>query len=101
MESIFSQASSWLGLLGSLGLTLATYLANRYVIPYLQVGQRQRYAEYIGTIANEVTDELRAKYPESEWLKHLEEAVNTLIAICGITPDIARRAINAAAARKP
>lgn len=95
MESIFSHAGSWLGLLGSVGLTLATYLANRYVIPFLRIGKRQQYALYIGNIADDVTDELRGKYPQKEWLKHLDEAIDTLMMICGITSDIARRAIRA------
>ena len=100
MDTIFSNSGTWLGLLGSVGLTLATYLSNRYIIPFLSVGQRHKYAEYIATIADEVTDELREKYPEKEWLKHLDDAVDSLIAICGVTPDIARRAIKAAAARR-
>ena len=99
MDLQFSQAGTWLGLLGSIGLTLATYLANRYIIPFLSIGKRQRYAQYIAAIADELTDGLRGKYPESEWLAHLDEAVDGLIAICNITPEIARRAIQAAAAR--
>ncbi|MFQ6008155.1 MAG: hypothetical protein ACE5K8_04310 [Candidatus Zixiibacteriota bacterium] len=100
MESILSQAGSWGGLLGSLALVLASYLANRYVIPFLQVGKRQHYAQFVATIADEVTDDLRTKYPNKQWLKHLDEAVDRLIEICGVSREIARRAINAAAARK-
>lgn len=93
-------SSSWLGLLGSVGLMLASHLANKYVIPFLQVGKRKHYAEYIAAVAADVTDDLKGKYPEREWLKHLDEAIDTLIAVCGITPEIASRAINAAASRK-
>ncbi len=100
METIFSQAGSWLGLLGTIGLTLATYLANRYVIPFLKVGRRQKYAGYIATIADELTDELCLKYPDKKWLSHLDEAVDGLMAICGVSLEIARRAIRASAARK-
>ena len=100
MEAMFSQAGSWLGMLGTLGLTLATYLANRYVIPFLNVGKRYKYAGYIATIADDLTDELRLKYPEKSWLAHLDEAIDGLVAICGVSSEIARRAIRASAARK-
>ncbi len=100
MESILSQAGSLAGLLGSVALVLATYVANKYVIPFLKVGKRQYYAQFIATIADEVTDDLRNKYPDKQWLKHLDEAVDSLIAICGIPAEIAKRAISAAAARK-
>ncbi len=94
------QADTWLGLLGSVALLAATYLANRYIIPFLKVGKRQKLAEFVAAIADDVTDELRQKYPNNEWLKHLDEAIENLIAICGVTPDIAERAVNASAARK-
>jgi hypothetical protein len=100
MESILAQTDSWLGPLGSVALLLATYVAKKYVIPFLQVGKRQRYAQFIAAIADEVTDDLRSKYPNKQWLKHLDEAVDRLIQICGVTPEIARRAVRAAAARK-
>jgi len=70
------------------------------VIPFLRIGKRQQYALYIGNIADDVTDELRNKYPQKEWLKHIDEVVDTIMMICGITSDIARRAIRAAVARK-
>ncbi len=100
MEPQTFQADTWLGLLGSLALVAATYLANRYVIPFLKVGKRQKLAEFIAAIADDVTDELRQKYPNNEWLKHLDEAIDSLIAICGVSSDIAERAVKASAARK-
>lgn len=100
MDSIAISGSSWLGLLGSLGLMLASYLAKRYVIPFLQVGKRQQFAQYITVIADEVLDELRLKYPDRQWLTHLDEAIRKLAEICGIASDIAERAIRASAARK-
>lgn len=84
----------------TVGLALAGFLAQRFVIPFLKVGKRERYAQFIATIAAEVIDELRAKHPDKKWLEHLEEAVETVAAICGVSPDIARRAVNAASARQ-
>ncbi|MFQ5453787.1 MAG: hypothetical protein ACE5D6_06335 [Candidatus Zixiibacteriota bacterium] len=97
--SIFNPGS-WLGILGSVGLLLASHLAKKYVIPFLQIGKRQQYAQFIATIADEITNDLKRKYPEKVWLKHLDEAVDSLIAICNISPEIARRAINASIYRK-
>lgn len=100
MEAILSQPDSWVSILGSVAMLLAGWAANRYVIPFLKVGKRQQYAQFIATIADEVTDDLRSRYPDKKWLEYLDEAVDRLIAICGVSPEIARRAISAAAARK-
>ena len=100
MQPTFISADSFLGILGSLGLMLATLLAKKYVIPFLQIGKRQKYAEYIATIADDLIDNLRLKYPDNSWLQHLDEVVDSLVSICGITPEIAKRALQASAARK-
>lgn len=101
MENVtIAQFGSLLEILGPIALALVGFLAKQYLIPYLQIGRRKRYAEFIARIADEVTDELRIRHPQSKWLKHLDEAVDTLIEIAAISPDIARRAVNASAARK-
>ncbi len=99
MDFILSDGG-WLGILGSIALTLVGFVANKYVIPFLQVGKRQKYAEYIAAIAGEAIDDLRNRYPDKAWLEHLQEAVDVVIAITGIAPDIAVRAVHAAAARR-
>ncbi len=93
-------APSFTNVAVTVGLALAGFLAQRFVIPFLKVGKRERYAQFIATIAAEVIDELRAKHPDRKWLEHLEEAVETVAAICGVSPEIARRAVNAASARQ-
>ncbi|UCC45755.1 MAG: hypothetical protein JSU65_07505 [Candidatus Zixiibacteriota bacterium] len=98
-EAFLGNPTSWLGVLGTVGLTVAGYLANRYVIPFLRVGKRRQYAQFVAVIADELVDELRLKYPDKDWLNHLDEALENLIRICGVSPDIARRAIKASAAR--
>ncbi len=99
MESILFQPTSWFSVLGSLAVLLAGHIATKYVIPFLSVGKRQRYAELIAMLADEITDELQGKYAK-DWTKYLDQAVDKLIMILGIDQEIARRAINAAAARK-
>lgn len=100
MEQLLASSSSWMNLLGSVGILFAGHIANKYIIPFLKIGKRKQYAQYIATIADEVTDDLKSKYEEKEWLKHLDEAVDMLISICDISPVIATRAVKAAAARK-
>lgn len=99
MEPILS-SGGWLGILGSIALTLAGFVANKYIIPFLQVGRRQKYAEFIAAIAEEAIDELRNKYPDKAWLEHLQEAIDVVIMITGISPEIAQRAVRAAASRR-
>jgi len=100
MESLFSQTGPWLGLLGSVATVVVSRLAGKYIIPFLSVGRRQRYASLIATLADEITDEFCLKYPKKEWLHHVDEGVDKLISILGISDDIARRALQASLARK-
>jgi len=100
MEAFLGSPGSWLGLFGTVGLSLAGYLASKFVVPFLQVGNRRKMAEYISIIADDLIDELRMKYPDRKWLEYLDEALAKLIEICEIPADVARRAIQAAAARK-
>ena len=95
-----TQPTSWLGMLGSIGMLFVGHLANKYIIPYLQIGKRKQYAQFIAVIADEATDDLKNKYPEKEWLRHLDEAVDVIISICEVAPDVAQRAAQAAASRK-
>lgn len=99
METIFAD-NGWLNILGSVALTLAGFVANKYIIPFLNVGRRKKYAEYIAAIAEEAIDELRTKYPDKTWLEHLQEAIEVVISITAIDADIAARAVKAAAARR-
>lgn len=100
MNLLSMNADSWLGVLGSVGLMLISWVAKKYVIPFLQVGKRKKFAEYITVIADEVISELRLKYPDQSWLQHLDEAIAKLAEICGVSSDIAARAVKASAARQ-
>ena len=99
MEFLFGNAGSLAGLVGSVAIMFAGYAANKYIIPFLKVGKRERYASLITTLADEITDELCAKYPDKQWLTYLDQAVNKLRDICDISDEIARRAIKASFSR--
>jgi hypothetical protein len=96
-------ASNILGLAGGIGtvfLTLAAWMAKKHLVPFLVVEKRMRFAKYIACIADEITDDLVRKYPDKEWIVYFDEAVDKIIAVCGIDTDVAGRAISAALARK-
>lgn len=99
MTDLFTGTSFW-AVAGSLLLLVAGALAKRYVVPYLKIGRRMLYARYIAMLADELTDDLRARYPKEEWLRHLDEAIDQLIVLCEVSADTAQRAVHAAAARK-
>ena len=99
MESLLTEPTSWVSLVGTMAMLLVGNVTRKYVIPFLRVGKRQKYAQYITSIADEVTDDLKSTYPDKEWLKHLDKAVDQLVNVCQITPEIARRAINASVER--
>jgi hypothetical protein len=100
LQSIPGSIIALLGGGGAIFSALVVWLARQYLVPYLAVEKRRRYAEYIALIADEVTDDLIRKYPESDWMKRLDEAVDKIMEICGIEDEIARRAASAAISRK-
>ena len=100
IEFLLDNGTSVAGLLTGVVLALAGYAIKEYVIPFLKIGQRLTYARYIAAIADDLTDDLRAKYPDKQWLAHLDEAIDKLIAMCGISTDVAGRVVRASSARK-
>jgi hypothetical protein len=100
IEFLTNHLIGLLGGFGAVSLTLIMWFAKKYLVPYLKVEKRRRFAEYIAVIADDITDELIRKYPDKDWIKKIDEAVDKLIEICGIDTEVARRAISAALARK-
>ena len=88
------------GGVGAVFMALLVWLVKKYLVPFLDIEQHRRYAEYIATIADEVTDDLVRKYPDNKWLQYIDEAVDRVMEVCNIESEIARRAVSAALARK-
>jgi hypothetical protein len=86
-------------LIGVLGLLVA-FVGKNYLLPLLKVERSRRFARWIALLADEITDELLARYPDNAWVKFIDDAVDSLMEICGISEEIASRAINSALARK-
>ena len=88
------------GAFGSVALSVLSWAAGRFVIPFLQVKKRREFAQWIAVIADDMTDALVARYTDKSWAVKIDEAVDLLAQICGVDDDISRRAIEAAIARK-
>jgi len=95
-EHIFELA----GGVGTFLMAVVALLARKYLVPYIELESRRKYAAYIAAIADDITDELVLTYPNRKWLEYLDDAVDKIIDVCNIDQDVARRAIQAAAARK-
>jgi len=76
------------------------YFAKKYLLPLVEVEKNRRYANWIAAIADELTDDLKARYPDKKWVDELDKAVDKIMDVCGIDEEIAQRAIQAAVARK-
>ncbi len=86
-------------LIGVLGLLVA-FLGKNYLLPLMKIERSRRFAGWIALLADEITDELVSRYPGNAWVKFIDDAVDSLMEICGISEQIASRAINSALARK-
>ena len=99
-EFITNNLINLAGGFGIIFAALVTWFAKIYLVPFLQVEKRHRYARYIAAIADDVTDDLVQRYPDKSWLKNIDEAVDKIISICDIDTEIACRAASAALNRK-
>jgi hypothetical protein len=102
---IFSTFGDWitansLHALGGLLLLFSGWAVKKYLIPFLDTELKKKMAEYILLIADEVTDQLVAKYPQNELFKWLDQAVDKIMEITGTSREVATRAAQAALSRK-
>jgi hypothetical protein len=86
--------------LGALFIVLLGWAVRKYLIPFLNTGLRKRLAEYVLIIADDVTDQLAAKYPKNEVLRWVDLAVDKIMDVTGVSKEVATRAAQAALARK-
>jgi hypothetical protein len=103
--SVFTALGDWITTntfhtLGALLLLFIAWGVKRYLIPFLDTEQKRKVAEYVLLIADEVTDQLVAKYPQNELLRWLDQAVDKIMEITGVSKEVATRAAQAALARK-
>jgi hypothetical protein len=105
LENVFSALGAWLTTntvqaLGGILLLLLGWAAKKYLIPFLNTELKKKLAEHVLLIADEVTDQLVAKHPKNELLRWTDLAVDKIMAITGVSKEVATRAAEAALARK-
>jgi hypothetical protein len=103
--SIISTFGDWVttntfDAVGAILLLVVGWAAKKYLIPFLNTELKKKLAEYVLLIADEVTDQLVAKYPKNELLKWMDLAVDKIMEITGVSKEVATRAAQAALARK-
>lgn len=86
--------------LGAILLIYLGYFVKKELIPLLKVKRNKEMAQHVLIIADDVTDYFRLKFPQAHWSVWLDRAVDRIIDITGIGKDGARRAAQAAMARK-
>ncbi|RKZ30135.1 hypothetical protein DRQ36_06560 [bacterium] len=70
-----------------LAFLILGYLAGRFIKPWLEAKPgRLAKAREIALIADRVTDEMRLLAPAAHWSEWIDEAVDRVIAACGL-PD--------------
>lgn len=52
---------------------------KKWIVPLLDTVLEQKLAQHIGNIADDLTDELVLKYPESEWARWADDLTDKLI----------------------
>jgi hypothetical protein len=103
--NIFSSLFNWIAhpvdsTILTVIIFIVGYAAKKWLLPMLTTAARKKVAEYVLTIADDLTDWLVATYPEKDIWKYLDKAIDKLIEICGVSPEVAERALTAAMARK-
>ncbi len=100
LSFIFGNIGAILGGVGSAVVATAGWVSAKYLAPFLKIGKRKQFAQWIAVIADEITDELVQRYPDKKWLERLDEAVDRLAEVCQIDKSISGRAVRAAISRK-
>jgi hypothetical protein len=90
-----------LGALASLVLVLVAYFTKKYLVPMLNTDGKKKMAEYALILADDITDQLRARYPDKPLIELLNRIIDTIMESCGITNrETAKRIAEAALERR-
>lgn len=84
----------------TLAVIVVGWMTKKWLLPFLSTALRKQIAEYVLIIADEVTDWLVAKYPDKEVWRFLDKAVDKVIDVCGVSQEVAQRAVEASLSRK-
>lgn len=99
LEAILTWLLNQFGGLDNVVITAAVLLTARVLLPWLQTGTRMRYATHLSHLADEITDDLLARYPASEWVRALDGAVDAVLKELGVD-DLSEKRMSAAKLKK-
>ena len=85
--------------LGTILMIYLGYIIKKEIIPLLKIKRNRELAGYILTIADDVTDYFRLKFPSAHWSIWLDRAVDKIIEITGVGRETAGRAVRASVQR--
>lgn len=98
-ESILMWIIDQFGGLENLILSGVALVAAKFLVPWLKKGTRMRYATHLTHLADEITDDLLARYPDKDWSRILEESVETIRKELGVT-DLSEKRLNFTSKKK-
>jgi len=84
----------------SIAFLLMVWVVKKYLVPLIGTEIKQKTAELILRIADDITDELVANYPDKKVYQYLDIAVDKLMEACGVSKEVATRVIKASFGRK-
>ena len=84
----------------TIAFALMVWLVKKYLLPLIGTEIRQKTAELILRIADDITDELVASSPDEKVYIYLDAAIDKLMEACGVSKQVAARAIKASLGRK-
>jgi len=92
---ILEHGLAMLGGIWSIVGVVVVWIAKKYLVPWLKVDERKKYATYIVQIADEMIEAAMAKWPGEKWLGRVDEIIEELAKVCDISLEAAKRVVNA------
>ena len=84
----------------AIALIFLVWLLKKYLLPLLNSELKKTVAQHVLLIADDVTDWLIEMYPDQKPYKYLDQIVDKIMEICGVSKVVAERAAKAALKRK-
>jgi hypothetical protein len=85
---------------GSLLMIYLAYIVKKELVPLLKAKRNREIARHVLTIADDVTDYFRSKFPTAHWSVWLDRAVDRVIEITEVDREVAERVARASVTRK-
>jgi hypothetical protein len=99
LEAILTWLLNQFGGLHNVVITAVVLLTAKVALPWLQAGTRMRYAAHLSHLADEITDDLIARYPDNRWTQVLDDAVDAVLKELGVN-DLSEKRMNGAKLKK-